>query len=122
MTVRKWRNGGTAPAAERLLRRLPVKEGQHAVAALALEVAEGAGPGGDQVAVLVVDLGFGGKGALAGRRPPGAEDGERVALARSLDELRREGEGHRQPPGRRRLVEGAGEAARPVEQGHQHAA
>ena len=58
---------GLAALQADLIRRLLLEEGQHAVAALALEVAEGAGAGGDQVAVLVVDLGLGGEGALAGR-------------------------------------------------------
>ena len=103
-------------AAKRLVRGLLVEEFERAVAALALEVAEGAGAGGDQLARLVVDLGFGGEGALAGRGSPGAEDREHVAVARRLDELRGEGERHGKPPRRRRLVEGAGEAAGRIEQ------
>ena len=50
---------------KQLIRRLLIQKCQHAVAALALEVAERAGAGGDKVALLVVDLGLGGEGALA---------------------------------------------------------
>jgi hypothetical protein len=70
-----------------LIRRLLIKEGEHTVAALALEVAEGAGAGGDKIALLVVDLGLGGEGALARRGPPGAEDRELIAIAGAGDKI-----------------------------------
>src|SRR4029078_10816984 len=110
------------PAELRLVGGFLVEEVEHAVAALALEIAEGASAGRDEGAVLVVDLGLGREGALAGRGAPGAEDGERVAVARCLDELRGKGERYAQSPRRRRVAEGAGKARSTVEQGDQHPA
>jgi hypothetical protein len=103
---KKWSKGG-----QPLVRCLLVQESQRAIAALALQVAKGAGACGDKVALVVVDLGLGGEGALAGRRPPRAEDGQHVAVAGRLDELRGEGQRDAEPPGRRGVVEGTGKAA-----------
>src|SRR5260370_5181985 len=104
-----------------LVRRLLVQKSEHAVAALALEITERAGAGGDQVVLLVVDFGLGGESALTGRRPPGPENRHHGAVARRLDELRGEGQRDAQPPGCRSVVEGAGKAARRIEQRHQYA-
>src|SRR5215216_3732444 len=69
---RDFRKGRKGRKGRELVRRLLVQESEDAIAALTLEVTEGPRSGGDKVALLVVDLGLGGAGALVARRPPGA--------------------------------------------------